>query len=153
MVKILAFDPGTLACGYALWHDGAIVAADTIRLPRKAGYDTRLAMLYQRITELVKDLMPDALAVEQPHVAKSVSSAFAIAQAQGAVIIAGGGNLPIHKIAPTTAKKALTGHGQSSKQAMADAAYATYGINVQGAYDTSDAIAVAHAASKLYEAC
>jgi crossover junction endodeoxyribonuclease RuvC len=104
---------------------GVLVAKASLPLPK------RLEFLYSRLKDLILELQPNEVVVEEPFVggkvrqeplieAKShqfIKSALAIGQAQAVVFIASAGQgLPIRGYPPATIKQAVTDYGAATKE-------------------------------------
>jgi crossover junction endodeoxyribonuclease RuvC len=119
-VRILGFDPGTVATGYGLvrFESGAL------RLERcgvwRPGTDCTLAeklrMLLAAASELIEACRPDAISVETVFAARNVSSTVKLAHARGVLLAAAAASgLPVFEYEPRLVKKALVGYGQAEK--------------------------------------
>ena len=83
-MKILGIDPGTIVMGYGLIEsdndDIALIDFGAIVGP-ESSIGERLSYLYRELLDIIQRYQPDAVAVEQPFVAKNVKSAMAIGRA------------------------------------------------------------------------
>src|SRR5919197_5988435 len=91
-MRVLGLDPGLTCAGFGLVErsNGTVRALDygAIRTPRGA-VAGRLALLYERIEELVRTHAPDALAVERVIFDANARTAMYVGQAAGAALLAG----------------------------------------------------------------
>src|SRR5215216_2658246 len=117
---VLGIDPGTANTGYGVVarRGGRLVALDGGTIQTPAGLDggQRLAMIHTRVGELLDGHRPDALAVEDLYFGANARSAFAVGQARGVVILAGGQRgLPCCSYTPQPIKAAVCGSGRAGK--------------------------------------
>jgi len=123
-VLVLGIDPGSLCTGWGLVSEtsgrAGLVDCGTIRTRASDGLGPRLAVIYQKIAELVALHGPDEAAVESVFTAKSAASALKLGQARGAAIAAlAVAGLPVSAYAPTLVKKSLVGTGRAEKSQVA----------------------------------
>ena len=89
---ILGIDPGTNLMGYALiavtGKKPSMLALGVIELGKIENHYVRLRRIHDRITMLVEQYRPDALAVEAPFFGKNVQSMLKLGRAQGVAIAA-----------------------------------------------------------------
>jgi crossover junction endodeoxyribonuclease RuvC len=117
---VLGIDPGTANTGYGVVarHEARLVALDGGVIETAAGTDPgeRLATIYTRVSALLDDYRPDALAVEDLYFGANARSAFAVGQARGVVILAAGQRgLPCCSYTPQQIKGAVCGSGRADK--------------------------------------
>lgn len=122
---IMGVDPGTNVMGYGiLGIDGrrpCAVAMGVIRLSKYEDHYMRLRRIFERVTSLIDQYMPDELAIEAPFFGKNVQSMLKLGRAQGVAMAAAlSRDIPITEYAPLKIKMAITGNGQASKEQVAD---------------------------------
>ena len=121
---ILGIDPGTNIMGYGLLKviDGKaeMMTMGVIDL-RKAGDGyLKLGHIFERVTGIIDEWLPDEMAIEAPFFGKNVQSMLKLGRAQGVAIAAAiHHGVPIHEYAPMKIKMALTGNGSASKEQVA----------------------------------
>jgi len=104
----------------------------------------RLAEIGRGLRELVSELRPDAVAMEEAFFGKSVQSALALGEARGvALMIAGEAGLTVAGYSPASVKKAVVGHGRASKEQIAYLVRATLKLRRLPSPDAADALAIA----------
>jgi crossover junction endodeoxyribonuclease RuvC len=88
---------------------------------------------------------PDAVAVEQPFVAKNVRTALMIGKAQAAAILAAANRgIPTYEYTPAQIKRVVTNYGASSKEQVQEMVRLQLGMaEVPQPNDAADALAVA----------
>lgn len=145
-LTILGVDPGSRATGYGLVAaDGdRMVHLDSgfIALPAHLPHSQRLAIIYQRLKDLIQAHQPAALAVEAVFLAHNVQSTIKLGQVRGIVLLAAGrANLPIYEYAPLVLKKAIVGYGQASKTQVLLMVESLLGLKINN-HNTADALAL-----------
>ena len=122
---IMGIDPGTNVMGYGvLGINGKkteVVVMGVIQLNRFESHYLRLARIYERVSGLVQQYLPDELAIEAPFFGKNVQSMLKLGRAQGVAMAAAlARDIPITEYPPLNIKKAVTGNGQASKEQVAN---------------------------------
>ena len=151
---VLGIDPGTRNLGW-----GALVlppsgprfcACGVLAPPPRLAAVRRLGRLLDELEELLGCLRPTHVAVEGAFAARNVRSALRLGEARGLVLAAvSRREIPITEIAPASAKKAIVGHGQASKQQVARMMATLLGIDTGGVpEDATDALALAWASAQ-----
>jgi len=149
MMRILGIDPGTLAMGYGVIEsrDDEITLIDCGVLTTKARspIGERLSYLYNQLLEIVSRYQPDAVAIEQPFIAKNVKSALAIGKAQAiAILAAADRGIPVYEYTPAQVKQRVTNYGASSKEQVQEMVRLQLGLSQPPQpSDAADALAVA----------
>lgn len=148
-MRVLGVDPGSRVCGYGVLDvDGpgrfsyvecGVLTADP-RLPMEA----RLGEIARYLTDVITELSPTVLAVEDVFTSLNIRAALALAHARGAVLAAAGmAGLTVHAYAPTVVKKAVTGKGHAPKAQVALMVQTLAGLHRPPQSDAADALAVA----------
>jgi len=149
MVRILGIDPGLNATGWGLLGIGTDGTANlrwgTIR-PPDGSLPDRLRHINLRISELLQQHRPDAVAIERPFNHKNVKIAVVLGQAQAAVMIAAAAiDTPVHQYPPRLVKESVAGLGSAEKAAVKQALVARLGLSeLDASADAADALAVAY---------
>lgn len=148
-MRVLGIDPGTVTVGYGVIDsqndEVTLVDCGIITTSPRSPTAERLSDLYNGLLEIVSRYQPDAVAVEQPFVAKNVSSALAIGKAQAVAILAATNNkIPTYEYAPTQVKQRVTNYGASSKEQVQEMVRIQLGLSeAPHPNDAADALAVA----------
>jgi len=148
-MKILGIDPGTMVTGYGVVesHDDeiALIECGTLVSPAKTPIGERLSQIYHGLQEIIHRHQPDAVAVEQPFVAKNVRSAFAIGRAQAiAILAAADRGIPTYEYTPAQVKQRVANYGASSKQQIQEMVRLQLGLaEIPRPDDAADALAIA----------
>src|SRR4051794_26643679 len=117
---VLGIDPGLANTGYGVVTRGSgrLAALDGGVIETRAGVapERRLAVLHQRILDLLTVHEPDAVALEALFFGQNVRTAFAVGQARGAVLVAAGeGGVPCCDYTPPQGEAAVCGRGRAVK--------------------------------------
>src|SRR4030042_3994005 len=120
-MKILGIDRGTVVMGYGVVeNDGdalSLVDFGAITVPERLPIGERLRRLYDELLIVIQKHHPNAVAVEQPFVAKNVRTALAIGRAQAiALLAAAEKNIPAFESPPAQGKQRVANYGASSKE-------------------------------------
>lgn len=148
---IMGIDPGTNVMGYALLgvngKKPTVIVMGVIKLNRFEDHYLRLRRIYERVSQLVKEYLPDELAIEAPFFGKNVQSMLKLGRAQGVAMAAAlARDIPIKEYPPLTVKQSVTGNGQASKEQVANMLHHILHIpedKMPSMLDASDALAVA----------
>jgi len=148
-MKVLGIDPGTAVMGYGLVEsrDDEIAMLDCGALVTRehSPISQRLIYLYQGLVEIIQHHHPEAVAVEQPFVAKNVRSAMAIGRAQAiALLAAASENIPAYEYTPARIKQRVANYGASGKEQIQEMVRLQLGLaEMPQPSDAADALAVA----------
>lgn len=121
---ILGIDPGTNVMGYgvikAIGQKTEMVAMGVIDMRKESDPYLRLGHIFQRVTGIIDEYLPDEMAIEAPFFGKNVQAMLKLGRAQGVAIAAAiQHSVPIHEYAPLKIKMAITGQGSASKEQVA----------------------------------
>lgn len=122
---ILGIDPGTNVMGYglirAVGNKAELMAMGVIDMRKDGDPYLRLGKIFEQVTEIIDQYLPDEMAIEAPFFGKNVQSMLKLGRSQGVAIAAAvHHSVPIHEYAPMKIKMAITGQGQASKEQVAD---------------------------------
>ncbi len=121
---ILGIDPGTNVMGYGIIkvenRTAQMIAMGVIDMRKESDPYLRLGKIFERVTGIIDEFLPDEMAIEAPFFGKNVQSMLKLGRAQGVAIAAAiHHSVPIHEYAPMKIKLALTGNGNASKEQVA----------------------------------
>ena len=121
---ILGIDPGTNVMGYGLLHivgnKAELIVMGVIDMRKEKDVYLRLGKIFDRVTGIIDEYLPDELAIEAPFFGKNVQSMLTLGRAQGVAIAAAiHHDVPIREYAPLKIKMAITGNGAASKEQVA----------------------------------
>lgn len=148
MARVLGIDPGSTVTGYGVVErrDGSVVhlAHGTLRAPRGASLERRLAVLHAALLEVIERHRPDAASVEQVFVSRGARAALVLGQARGAALAAAGrAGLAVHEYAPARIKQSVTGNGRAGKLQVQRVVRRLLSLEKIPAPDAADALAAA----------
>jgi crossover junction endodeoxyribonuclease RuvC len=151
-VRILGLDPGLARMGWGVIEMSGTrlshIAHGVLRSDARTELAARLLALHDAITDVIEQLRPAALAIEQAFVAKDASAALKLGQARAVVLVAAArAGLAIAEYAPNHIKKCVVGVGHAEKaqvQAMVRCLLPTAQVESADAADAL-ACAIAHA--------
>ena len=152
---IMGIDPGFADMGFGIVtkKSGKLSAVTygSIKTSSKTPMPQRLAQIYQEINELIKKHHPDVIAIEQLFFYKNITTAIAVAQARGVIILAAGQHqLTLKEASPLHVKMALTGYGKATKSQMQQMVKLVLKLKViPKPDDAADALAVAICCSNI----
>jgi crossover junction endodeoxyribonuclease RuvC len=135
-VRILGIDPGSLRLSYV--ECGVIVA------PPRMERALRLTTIGRGLRELLDELSPDEVAMEQAFYGKNVQSTLALGEARGAVtFIVCDQGLSLSGYAPARVKRTIVGHGAATKGQIGYLVRALLCLRRVPEPDAADALAIA----------
>ncbi|PSK97934.1 crossover junction endodeoxyribonuclease RuvC [Cecembia rubra] len=146
---ILGIDPGTNIMGYGLilveGNKYSIIQFGVIHLKKYSGHELKLKKIFERITGLIDEYHPDAVALEAPFYGENVQSMLKLGRAQGVAMAAAlAREIPIAEYSPKKVKQSVTGNGNSSKEQVAEMLKTLLHIKeIPKLLDATDALAVA----------
>ncbi|HUK66101.1 MAG TPA: crossover junction endodeoxyribonuclease RuvC [Anaeromyxobacteraceae bacterium] len=143
---VLGIDPGSRRCGYGVVErTGARfrhVVSGVVE-PGDLSVAERLAVIFDRLSELLLRERVDAVAVEAVFCGRSARSALALGQARGVALAAAArAGLPVFEYAPAEVKSAFAGHGRAEKAQIIRMMRMLFGREARLA-DEADALAIA----------
>ena len=146
---VLGIDPGLANTGYGVVarRAGRLVALDGGTIETSAGLavERRLALVAQRLREVLAEHECEAMALEELYFGQNARSAFAVGHARGvAMLTAGEAGLPCSSYTPQQVKAAVCGSGRAPKEQVARMVAANLSLPAPPASDhAADALAVA----------
>ena len=147
-MRILGIDPGSRVCGYGVIDErgGELVYVECglLTAPEERPMEERLGELARGLREVIGELRPEIVAVEDVFSHQNPRSAIALAQARGmALAVVGLAGLAVASYAPALVKKAVSGSGRADKTQIARMVQALIGLRSLPRADATDALAVA----------
>ena len=154
---ILGIDPGTSVMGYGVISvltneqqqtSVRLLQYGVIHLKKYAGHELKLKKIFERVTSLIDDYVPDEVALEAPFFGKNVQSMLKLGRAQGVAMAAAlNREIPITEYAPKKVKQAVTGNGNASKEQVAhmlkSLLHISSSLDETQLHDATDGLAVA----------
>lgn len=120
-MRILAIDPGYDRLGIAILEKNnskeALVYSECFETERNESHPKRLALVADKISNLIKKYKPDTLAIETLFFTKNQKTALKVAEVRGIILaLAASAGLEIFECGPMQVKSAVTGSGKSDKR-------------------------------------
>ncbi len=146
---ILGLDPGTNVMGYGLigvkGKKLVLINTGVIHLAKLENHQLKLKSIFEKVSFLVKEYLPDEVAVEAPFFGKNVQSMLKLGRAQGVAMAAVlTHDLPIEEYSPKKIKQSITGNGNASKEQVAAMLQNILGFKELPKYlDATDGLAAA----------
>lgn len=153
-MRLLGIDPGTGILGFGVIDDArkpVLVDAGVIRTPAHQPEPQRLLTIFNGLQEIVQTTKPHVVSVEKLFFARNVTTAMAVSQARGVVLlVAQQHGLPIFEYTPMQIKMSLTGYGKADKKQVQEMVRVILNLKeIPKPDDCADALAAAltHAAT------
>lgn len=148
---IMGIDPGTNVMGYGLLGVNGKkvtpIVMGVLKLNKFESHYKRLHRIFERVTSLSQQYLPDEVALEAPFFGKNVQSMLKLGRAQGVAMAAVlAHDIPVAEYPPLSVKMAVTGNGQASKEQVANMLKHLLNIadeSMPELLDATDALAVA----------
>lgn len=146
---ILGIDPGTNVMGYAVIMVKSqkinLIQYGVIKLDKFDDHFLRLKKIFERVTQLIEEFMPEEMAVEAPFFGQNVQAMLKLGRAQGVAIAAAvAKQIPVVEYAPKKIKQSVTGNGNASKEQVAAMLKSMLKLKETPEFlDATDALAVA----------
>jgi crossover junction endodeoxyribonuclease RuvC len=150
MTLALGIDPGTATTGYGLvrlTRDGELVAVSygIISTSKDSSPSARLEILFDELNKLLKKNKPDTAAVEKLFFSRNVSTALAVGQARGVVMLSlQKAGIEAFEYTPNEVKQAVAGYGSADKKQVQEMVRALLQLDsIPKPDDAADALAIA----------
>ncbi len=147
--SIIGIDPGTIRLGYGVLECGrarpVVRAVGVCRASAGLAVAERLAKLQSQLREVLAKNAAECVVLETSFHGKNAQAMLRLGEARGMVIgLAGQFQLPVVDYSPAMIKKAVTGRGNATKEAVARMVGAmAEGVPPNQISDATDALAVA----------
>ncbi len=160
MTLALGIDPGTATTGYGLVRlmpDGSLVAVKygVILTSKDATAPARLVTLYDELQNIINAYHPEIAAVEKLFFSKNVTTAIAVGQARGVVMLClERCGIDAFEYTPNEVKQAVAGYGSAQKRQVQEMVRALLQLDsIPKPDDAADALAIAitHLNTKRYD--
>lgn len=150
MSLALGIDPGTATTGYGLVRislQGELraVAYGVIETPAHTPPHERLLKLHGELGALIRQHRPETAAVEKLFFQRNISTAIAVGQARGVVLLAlAEAGLELAEYTPNEVKQAVVGYGSAQKRQVQQMVKTLLGLpELPEPDDAADALAIA----------
>ena len=148
-MRILGIDPGVAIVGFGLIESerGSVrmLQYGAVTTPAGLPLATRLVQIENDMTELIRQLKPDEIAIEELFFSKNITTGIAVAHGRGVILCTAERlGVPIYEYTPMQVKQSLTGYGKAVKKQMMEMVRLMLHLpTVPKPDDTADALAMA----------
>lgn len=148
-MRILGIDPGIGRAGWGVVdaQDGKVKVIDygCIETPKEHTLEQRIVTLYDTISKIIAAHQPEALSIESLFFNKNVTTAIAVGQARGVILLAAAQNkMSVTSYTPQEVKIGVTGYGKADKTQVGQMIKMVLGLKaIPKPDDTADALAIA----------
>lgn len=146
---ILGIDPGYATIGFGVVvsdrSNYALRQYGVITTPPELAFPQRLQVIYEDMVQLMEQVTPDAMAIEELFWGHNVTTGIWVSHARGVILLAAAQKgLPIHEYTPMQIKQSVVGYGNATKHQVMDMTRRLLNMKaVARPDDAADAIAVA----------
>ena len=148
-MRILGIDPGVAIVGFGLIESerGSVrmLQYGAVTTPAGLPLATRLVQIENDMTELIRQLKPDDIAVEELFFSKNITTGIAVAHGRGVLLYTAEKlHLPVYEYTPMQIKQAVVGYGLAEKRQVMDMTRRLLKLKaVPRPDDAADALAIA----------
>lgn len=149
-MRIIGIDPGTATTGYGIIEederkDLRVIAYGIIQTEAGLAAEKRLLEINQQMNEILLLHRPDYSAVEKLFFQRNITTAIAVGQARGVILLAlAQQNVPLAEYTPNEIKQAVTGYGSATKKQIQEMIRTLLNLKeIPKPDDAADALAIA----------
>lgn len=148
-MKVLGIDPGIAITGYGILQkkDNNVKMMKCGSIITDTSMDTseRLLIIYNSLTDVIKDFKPDRVAIEELFFNKNAKTVIQVGQARGVSILAAANQgVPVWEYTPLQVKQSIVGYGRASKKQIQEMVKLLLGLKeIPRPDDVADALAIA----------
>ena len=148
-MRILGIDPGVAIVGFGLIESerGSVrmLQYGAVTTPAGLPLATRLVQIENDMTELIRQLKPDEIAIEELFFSKNITTGIAVAHGRGVILCTAERlGVPIFEYTPMLVKQAVAGYGLADKKQVMDMTKRLLKLKaVPKPDDAADALAIA----------
>jgi len=148
-MRILGIDPGYATIGFGLVEAERaqmhMVTYGAITTPAGIPLSRRLYQIDRDMEELISQLKPDVIAIEELFFNTNITTGIAVAHGRGVLLCAAErSGVPLYEYTPSQVKLAVTGYGKAEKHQVMDMTKRLLKLKaVPRPDDAADALAIA----------
>ena len=148
-MRILGIDPGLAIVGFGLIEAETgktqMLQYGAVTTPAGLPLAARLVQLERDMEELIAQLRPEAIAVEELFFNTNITTGIAVAHGRGIILLSGyQAGLQIYEYTPLQVKQAVVGYGRADKKQVMDMVRRILSLQaVPKPDDAADAVAIA----------
>jgi crossover junction endodeoxyribonuclease RuvC len=146
---ILGVDPGTRILGYGIisvkGSNLEVIQYGVLKLEKYASHELKLKKIFERLSQIIGEYLPDEMAIEAPFYGENVQSMLKLGRAQGVALAAAlSKDIPTAEYLPKKVKQSVTGNGNATKDQVAFMLDKLFNTTLERKFlDATDALAVA----------
>jgi crossover junction endodeoxyribonuclease RuvC len=148
-MRALGIDCGTECTGFGVvelrGHELAFLSSGAIKLSPRDPLPRRLAIIFERLGQIIREHQPDEVAIEDVFYAVNAKSALKLGQVRGvAMLAASSAGLEVAEYSPLSIKSAVVGYGRAEKQQVQHMVARLLNLDqIPDPPDIADALAIA----------
>lgn len=148
-MRILGIDPGLAIVGFGLIEAETgktqMLQYGAVTTPAGLPLAARLVQLERDMEELIAQLRPEAIAVEELFFSNNITTGIAVAHARGIILCtAAKSGVPLFEYTPMQVKQAVVGYGKAEKHQVQEMVKNILHLSeIPKPDDTADAVALA----------
>jgi len=148
-MRILGIDPGYATIGFGLVEaeHGQYQMRNygAITTPPGIPFQRRLEILYDDMTQLLKETQPEAVSVEELFFGRNITTGIGVAHGRGVILLAvQKAHISIYEYTPMQVKQSVVGYGKATKLQVMDMTKRLLRLeNTPRPDDAADALALA----------
>ena len=124
-MRIMGIDPGVATIGFGLVEAQRaqvhMVTYGAITTPAGLALSRRLFQIDRDMTELIGQLRPDVISIEELFFNNNITTGIAVAHGRGVILCAAERcGVPLYEYTPSQVKLAVTGYGKAEKRQVMD---------------------------------
>lgn len=124
-MRILGIDPGYATIGFGLIEAvhgrSQMLNYGAISTPPGIPFASRLEILYDDMTVLLKETQPEAVSIEQLFFGNNITTGIDVAHGRGVILLAvQKAGIPIFEYTPMQVKQSVVGYGKATKLQVMD---------------------------------
>lgn len=146
---VLGIDPGTARLGYGVIDSAggipSLIDYGVAETHPTESMPDRLLQIHGNIQLLINDHSPDVMVVEKLFFARNVTTAIAVGQARGVVLLAAAEKgIPVREYTPSEVKQSIVGYGKADKAQVQEMVRIILALDkIPRPDDAADALAIA----------
>ncbi len=147
--RIIGLDPGFGIVGYGVvdiqGKSESLVKYGAIRTSAKDSIPKRIEKIYDVLSQILTEYMPDESAVEELYFFRNVTTAISVGEARGVMLLAlEKFGVKIYEYTPMEVKLSVTGYGKATKRQVQEMVRVMLNMNdIPRPDDAADALAIA----------
>ncbi len=120
-MRILGIDPGYAIVGFGALDYAANaftpITFGAVTTKAHTNFEDRLFEIHTDITQIIENIKPEAMAIEQLFFTSNQKTVMAVAQARGVILLAARtANIPVFEYTPMQVKQSVSGYGKATKK-------------------------------------